>query len=78
MSRFNSLIHSPEYLNIKKIYKNKNNDMKEKLIEEVLQDAATKYSQSPATTNAGRILRAIASVIPTSVIIKLFAHKCSK
>ena len=47
-------------------------------IVDALQDAATKYSQSEATTNAGRILRAIAKVIPVSIIVKLFASKLNK
>jgi len=48
------------------------------LINDTLQNAATKYSQSPYTTNAGMILRAIASIVPTSLIVQLFAHKLSK
>lgn len=43
-----------------------------------LNEAAKTYSNSPATTNAGKILRLIASIIPPSIIIKLFAHKLSK
>jgi len=43
-----------------------------------LNDVAKKYSESKSTTNAGRILRFLASIIPPSIIIKLFAHKLSK
>ena len=52
--------------------------MKKELIENLLTNAATKYSQSPATTNAGRILRFIAKIVPVGVVVKLFAHKLSK
>jgi hypothetical protein len=48
------------------------------VISSLLQEAATKYSRSQYTTNAGMILRAVASIIPTSLIIQLFAHKLSK
>lgn len=48
------------------------------VIASLLQEAATKYSRSEATTNAGMILRAIASIIPTNLIVQLFAHKLSK
>lgn len=43
-----------------------------------LQKAATEYSRSPATTNAGRVLRFIAKVVPVSVIVKILAHQMSK
>lgn len=49
-----------------------------KEISKVLQDAATKYSQSEATTNAGKWLRFVASIIPVETLIKVFAHKLSK
>ena len=52
--------------------------MEKELIENLLINAATKYSQSPATTNAGRILRFIAKIVPVGVVVKLFAHKLSK
>lgn len=47
-------------------------------ITQVLQNAATAYSDSAATTNAGRWLRFIAKVIPVSTIVKIFAHKMKK
>jgi len=50
----------------------------EKEINNVLQEAATKYSQSPATTNAGRWLRFIARIVPVETVVKIFAHKLSK
>ena len=43
-----------------------------------LQEVATAYSNSEATTNAGRILRFIAKIIPVSVVLQLFAHKLKK
>lgn len=46
-------------------------------IQNTLNVAANAYSQSPATTNAGRILRFIARILPPTTIIKLFAHKLS-
>lgn len=45
---------------------------------ENLQLAATSYADSTATTNAGRILRFIAKIIPVKLVIQLFAHKLSK
>lgn len=44
-------------------------------IQNALDKAAQQYSRSPATTNAGRVLRFIAGIIPASTIAKLFAHK---
>lgn len=48
------------------------------VIKDALQEAATKYSQSEATTNAGRVLRILAKIIPVSFVIQLFAHKLKK
>lgn len=56
------------------------NKMKKEIPQEIqnaLDKAAQKYSQSEATTNAGRVLRFIAGIVPASTIIKLFAHKLS-
>ena len=47
-------------------------------VQELLDSAATEYSRSPATTNAGRILRFICRFIKPTTIIKMFAHKLSK
>jgi hypothetical protein len=47
-------------------------------IVDALQGAANKYSESEATTNAGRVLRTIAKIIPLSLVIKLFASKLNK
>jgi hypothetical protein len=47
-------------------------------IKNVLDEAANEYSNSYATTNAGRILRFICRFIKPSTIIKMFAHKLSK
>lgn len=44
-------------------------------IQDAFQQAATKYSLSPATTDAGRVLRFIARVIPVQTLMKLIAHK---
>ena len=44
-------------------------------IKEMLDEAANRYSESPATTNAGRVLRFVSRFIKPSTIIKLFAHK---
>lgn len=43
-----------------------------------LQEVATAYSNSKATTNAGRILRFMAKIIPVNVVLQLFAHKLKK
>ena len=47
-------------------------------IVELLDAGATAYSDSLATTNAGRILRFISSFLKPSTIIKMFAHKLTK
>lgn len=47
-------------------------------IQEVLDAAAYEYSISPATTNAGRILRFISRFFKPTTIIKMFAHKLNK
>ena len=52
--------------------------MEKELIKSLLQESATKYSQSPATTNAGRWLRFIARILPVETVVKIFAHKLSK
>ena len=44
-------------------------------IKTILDEAAYRYSDSPATTNAGRVLRFISRFIKPSTIIKLFAYK---
>ncbi len=44
-------------------------------IKEALDKVATQYSQSPATTNAGRVLRFICKFIKPTTIVKMFAHK---
>lgn len=46
-------------------------------LQDALNESAKAYSNSPATTNAGRILRFIARILPPTTIIKLFAHKLS-
>lgn len=47
-------------------------------IVDLLDAGATAYSDSNATTNAGRVLRFITRFIKPSTIIKMFAHKLSK
>ncbi len=57
----------------------KYNKMEKKdLINLALKEVAIKYSESPATTNAGRWLRLIVKYLPTDLIIKAFAHKLSR
>jgi|LakMenEpi03Aug12_release.lakeMendotaPanAssembly.Ray.scaffolds.fasta_scaffold3031920_2 hypothetical protein len=51
---------------------------KKELINLALKEVAIKYSESPATTNAGRWLRLIVKYLPTDLIIKAFAHKLSR
>lgn len=45
------------------------------VIKTALDTAAQQYSQSPATTNAGRVLRFFARFVSVDTVIKLFAHK---
>lgn len=40
----------------------------------VLANAAQKYSESPSTTNAGRVLRFIAKFVTQETVAKLFSH----
>lgn len=52
--------------------------MKKKIPPEIIngfQEAATQYSKSPATTNAGRVLRFFARLVPVDVLYKLIATK---
>lgn len=44
-------------------------------IENILNEAARRYSESEATTNLGRVGRFFARFIKPSTIIKIFAHK---
>lgn len=46
-----------------------------KEIQDALNTAASQYSESKATTNAGAVLRFIARFIKPTTIIKIFAHK---
>jgi hypothetical protein len=57
----------------------KNNNMNNipEPIQNALDKAANKYSNSPSTTNAGFILRLVCKFISPSTIIKMFAHKLS-
>jgi hypothetical protein len=55
-----------------------NKTMEKELINKALKEVATKYSESPATTNAGRWLRLIVKYLPTDLIVKAFAHKLSR
>ncbi len=49
-----------------------------KEVKDALDIAARKYSESKATTNAGRVLRFVAGFISVDTVIKIFAHKVSK
>jgi hypothetical protein len=44
-------------------------------IKDALDKVAKQYSESPATTNADRILRFIARFISVDTITQLFVHK---
>jgi hypothetical protein len=48
------------------------------IIEMALNEAAKKYSESPATTNAGRVLRFLSRFITVDTVVKLFAYKFNK
>jgi len=47
-------------------------------VADALQKAATAYSESEATTNAGVALRLIAKFVPVSLAVRLFAHLLKK
>jgi hypothetical protein len=45
---------------------------------DLLDAGANAYTESKATTNAGRVLRFVSAFIKPTTIIKMFAHKISK
>ena len=45
------------------------------VIKTALEKVAQDYTNSEATTNAGRVLRFIARFVTVDTIVKLFAHK---
>lgn len=48
------------------------------LLEMELNKVASQYSRSPATTNAGVVLRFLARFVTVDTVVKLFAHKLKK
>jgi hypothetical protein len=44
-------------------------------IRQAITEVAKRYSDSPATTNAGRILRIFSKLVTIDMVVKLFAHK---
>ena len=44
-------------------------------IKNALDSVAKQYSDSPATTNAGRILRFVSRFVTVDTVLKLLAHK---
>lgn len=46
-----------------------------KVLSDALNSVAKKYSESPATTNAGAILRFLSRFITVETVVQLFAHK---
>lgn len=54
------------------------NFVAKEMINNELNRVAKIYSESKATTNAGRVLRFIARFVKAETIIKLFAHKLTK
>jgi hypothetical protein len=49
-----------------------------KEIKKVVDDVVLKYSNSTATTNAGRVLRFISRFITVDMILKILTHKVKK
>jgi hypothetical protein len=47
-------------------------------ITDIVKEVAIKYSESPATTNAGRVLRFFSRFITIDTVIKILAHKVDK
>jgi hypothetical protein len=45
------------------------------VIKAAIDEVAKKYSESPATTNAGLVLRFVARFVTLDMIVKLLAHK---
>jgi hypothetical protein len=60
------------------LLKNKNMNKIPEPIQNALDKAAQKYSESQSTTDAGFILRLVCKFIKPTTIIKMFAHKLSK
>lgn len=52
--------------------------MEKELIDIALKEVAKKYTDSPATTDAGVVLRTIVRFLPIGLIVKMFAAKLSK
>jgi hypothetical protein len=46
-----------------------------KEIKDLFNAAGQKYADSPATTNAGRVLRFFARFITVETVVKILAHK---
>jgi len=45
------------------------------VINHAINDLTRKYSESPATTNAGRVLRFVAKFVTVDMLLKLITHK---
>lgn len=45
------------------------------IVGNALDELTKRYSESPATTNAGRVLRFIARIVPLSTLLQLVVHK---
>lgn len=45
------------------------------VIGQAVDEMTKKYSESPATTNAGRVLRFVARFVTLDMLIKLVVHK---
>lgn len=45
------------------------------VVGQVVDELAKKYSESPATTNAGRVLRFFARFVTLDTLLKLVVHK---
>ncbi len=48
------------------------------IINDAVNELAKKYSESKATTNAGRVLRFVARFVTLDTLLKLISHKSSK
>lgn len=47
------------------------------IINDIVDELAKKYSESKATTNAGRVLRFLSRFVTLDMLLKIIAHKKS-
>lgn len=70
--------HKPKQPLLKIINESREMSKKNQIPPEILdgfQEVANKYSDSPATTNAGRVLRFLVKILPVKLVAQIFSEK---